>query len=107
MGRIILRELIGGIGQFGVEDVAYVPGEMDLGEVTPETSVIIRTYDPQDPSKRPEGGKYFLEVSVMREVIEGLETQLNRSATIEESVKAIRHYAIYDAYIDPEQLKWP
>ena len=105
MGRFVLRDILEHLSDFGVEDVVYVLDELPFAKVELETPIIVLQFDPLDPAACPEGMTYFLEISVMREVIEGLEAQIGRAPTLEERAMAVRHYAEYDAYIDPADLK--
>ena len=46
--------------------------------------------------------EYLLGVEQVCEVIEGLEAQLGRVSTPNERLRAVLHYAQYDAFIDPQ-----
>jgi hypothetical protein len=51
-----------------------------------------------------EGQVYWLGIEQARDVVDGLQKQLQRLATSAERLKAVAHYATLDAFIDPADL---
>ena len=68
-----------------------------------ETLVTIFACDPKRP-RVFEGKHYFLGIEQVRNVIDGLEEQLRRPASLVERLRAVIHYAEHDAFIDPQAL---
>jgi hypothetical protein len=48
-----------------------------------------------------DGQEYLLGIEQVRDVIEGLERELGRQATPKERLRAVVHFARYDAFIEP------
>jgi hypothetical protein len=51
-----------------------------------------------------DGRSCLLGIEQIRDVIEGLAAELERSPTMSEQLKAVLHYAEHDAFIDPQDL---
>jgi hypothetical protein len=94
------REVLDQWARFELGDSLYVqPGET-LGlesavEIVPCDRATARSLD---------GKAYLLGIEQVRDVIDGLAAQLERSPTMSERLKAVLHYAEHDAFIDPEDL---
>jgi hypothetical protein len=86
--------------RFELDDSLYVqPGEaLDL-----ESVVEIVPFD-RATARSVDGKAYLLGIEQVRDVIEGLGAQLERSPTMNERLKAVLHYAKHDAFIDPQDL---
>lgn len=75
--------------RYGLVDEIYLVGA--AGEPSLETHRE-RTFD---------GRTYLLGIEQVRDAVTGLEAQLGRPATAPERLRAVVHYARYDASIDP------
>jgi len=100
MGTLVLRNILHGWQRYELDDSIYLPAgaspSLDL-------EVIVLPFDPGRP-RVFDGQEYWLGIEQIRDVVEGLETQLHRSTSADERLKAVAHYAQYDAFIDPANL---
>jgi len=100
MGNSILGDVLSDWGKYELDDSIYVPEGV---EPTLDLDVSVLSFDPV--RKRSFDGKeYLLGIEQVRDVIEGLEQQIGRSSTQSERLRAVLHYARYDAFIDPRAL---
>ena len=99
MGTTILRHILGDWTEYELDDSIYVPVGCD---VKLDTAVLVLPFDPAR-GRMFESHEYLLGIEQIRDVVEGLEAQLLRVATPEERLRAITHYAVFDAFIDPRK----
>jgi hypothetical protein len=83
---------------FELDDSIYLPAATEASldvtvNVLPADRFRKRSFEGQD---------YFLGIEQVRDVIEGFEAQIGRTATLNERLRAVVHYARYDAFIDPD-----
>lgn len=86
--------------RFELDDSLYVRSREGLSLDSP---VDILPFD----GKRPrviEGGVYLLGIEQVRDVVDGLASELGRSPTMTERLVAMLHYADHDATIDAADL---
>jgi hypothetical protein len=100
MGLGILGEVLHHWQAYALDDTIYVRKGEALGV---ESEVAILPGDP-DRKRDFEGRTYLLGIEQVRDVLEGLEAQLGRVPTASERLRAVLHYATYDAFIDPRDL---
>jgi hypothetical protein len=100
MGPAILRDVLQDWPDYELDDSIYLPA----GSVPSlDLKVNVLAFDPTR-GRSFEGQEYWLGIEQVRDVVEGLEGQLGRSATPPERLKAVAHYAKRDAFIDPADL---
>jgi hypothetical protein len=100
MGSAILKDILADWSKYELDDSIYLPRAM-VPSLSLQVNVL--AFDPL--RKRIfQDQEYWLGIEQIRDVIEGLQNQLKRQATPEERLKAVAHYAKFDAFIDPGQL---
>jgi hypothetical protein len=97
MGTTVLRDVLMGWDKYERDGVIYLSAR---AEPSLDTAVTVLPFDP-GRSRRLEGQEGFLGIEQLRDVIEGLEAQLGRTATASERLRAAIHYARHDAFIEP------
>jgi hypothetical protein len=97
MGTPVLKDILENWEQFQLDDDIYVPTATLL---TLDTVATVLPFDRTRPRAVGEL-EYLLSFEQVRDVITGLEAQLHRSATPQERLRAVIHYARHDAFIDP------
>jgi hypothetical protein len=96
----LLSEVLANWSTYELDDSIYLSA-LELPDL--ETPVTIFACDPKRP-RVFEGKHYFLGIEQVRDVIDGLEEQLRRPASLVERLRAVIHYAEHDAFIDPQAL---
>jgi len=98
MGIAILSYVLENWQEYELDDSLYLP----IG-TEPSLSVQVNVL-PLDPMRKRlfEGQQYLLGIEQIRDVIVGLEFHLRRTATPTERLRAVTHYARFDAFIDPK-----
>jgi hypothetical protein len=97
MGLVLLGDVLANWDQYEMDDEIYLPKGI---QPTLEGEAYIFSFDPK--RKRSfEGNEYLLGIEQVCEVVEGLEAQLGRATTPKERLRAVLHYALNDAFIDP------
>jgi hypothetical protein len=96
MGKVIrLRDVIGEINSFEKLDTIYAREPW----TTESDAIVVRDPDEGDPPEPgPLGLKYFLEVFITLEVIEGLMNNINYTPTLDQICETVIYYATYDAW---------
>jgi hypothetical protein len=89
----LLKDVIARWRNFDIEDNLYVAPGDPLGA---DTLVVIH---PASERPKPSGLSYFIGVEQIRDVVEGLSADLGRAPTEDEAVRAVIHYAEFDAPI--------
>jgi hypothetical protein len=96
MGKIIpLKDVIRDISSFDEEHTIYAREPW-----TAESDAIV-VWDPDEgdpPEPGPLGLKYFLEVFITLEVIEGLMSNIDYTPTLDQICETVIYYATYDAW---------
>jgi hypothetical protein len=100
MGTVVLKDIIDHLGEFEPDDTVYVP---EGSPVDAQTKVKVIRFDPDAPHAPP-GYRYFLEVGVMREVVDGLEVLLLRRATSNERIQTVKYHAEHDSFMPQEEF---
>jgi hypothetical protein len=97
MGRGLLGDVLRDWRKYELDDSIYLPAGTEPS-IDVEVSVL-----PFDRTRKRvfEGQQYLLGIEQVRDVVEGLERQLGRSATPNERLRAVLHFARHDAFIDP------
>ena len=97
MGFSLLGDVLKDWATYELDDSIYLPAgaEASLGLAV---NVL-----PADFSRKRhfEGQEYLLGIEQVRDVIEGLDAQIGRAATLNERLRAVVYYARNDAFIDP------
>lgn len=97
MGTPLLREVLENWKHYELDDDIYMPA----GSIPSlDTPVTILPFDRLRP-RAFDGLEYVLSFEQVRDVIIGLEARLCRTATPQECLRAVVHYAHHDAFIDP------
>jgi hypothetical protein len=101
MGLPLLSDVLEDCSKYELDDSVYLPQgvrpSLDAPvNVLPFDRLRKRTFQDQE---------YLLGIEQIRDVIEGLEAQLGRPTHLEERLRAVVHYAQYDAFIDPKSAK--
>ncbi len=97
MGSVLFGDVLANWDKYQLDDEIYLPSGI---QPTLDGGAYVFPFDPA--RKRSfEGNEYLLGIEQVREVVEGLEAQLGRVATPNERLKAVLHYALNDAFIDP------
>lgn len=97
MGLVLLGDVLANWDKYELDDEIYLPRGV---QPTLDGGAHVFAFDPA--RKRSfEGNEYLLGIEQVREVVEGLEAQLGRTATPSERLRAVVHYALNDAFIDP------
>lgn len=97
MGTTALRDVLVDYWEYGIDGVIYLPVGVDPSL---DAAASVFSYDPA-MNRRLEGLEGFLLIEQVRDIVEGLEAQLGRVTTPSERLRAVVHYALRDAYIDP------
>lgn len=106
MGLFILKDVIENITLFGGSVLVLVPRNEE--EVDANTQVLLIRLDEdtidfrKDP--RTEGFRYYLEIPIIEEVLDGLKSDMPYPPTIEQQVKAVNFYVENDAYPDIDDI---
>lgn len=100
MGIALLDDVLREWDRYNLDDELYLPigAEPSLGMY-----VSVLSFDPTR-GRVFEQQEYLLGIEQVRDVIIGLESQLGRTTTILERLRAVVHYAHFDAFIDPKTL---
>jgi hypothetical protein len=100
MGLSLLRDILTDWSEYELDDSIYLPAGSEPS-LTLRVNVL-----PFDPLRKRifEGQEYWLGIEQVRNVIEGLQNQLQRQATLDERLKAVAHYARFDAFINTRDL---
>lgn len=101
MGTLVLKHVIETLDQYEPDDVAYVYKGVEIAE---EAEVAIVPYQ-MTKTCTPPGMVYFLEIGVMREVLEDTAAQVDHELSLRQKIRALRYYSKNDAYIDVEDLE--
>jgi prophage tail gpP-like protein len=89
----ISEEILSDWTTYELDDSIYAPA----GSVKSlDLQVSVLPFDPLR-TRAFDGQEYWLGIEQVRDVIEGLQDQLARRATPEERLKAVAHYAKFDA----------
>ncbi|MEO7591497.1 MAG: hypothetical protein ABI134_09820 [Byssovorax sp.] len=100
MGITVLGDVLGDWSKHELDDSIYLPAGVNVALDLP---VSIVPFDPVfEPGRIFNGQEYLLGIEQIRDVVEGLQDQLGRPPTLEERLRAVIHYARYDAFIDPK-----
>ena len=100
MGSSLLEDVLTNWSGYDLDDSIYLP---EGSEPSLKLQVNVLSFDPL--RKRTFAGQvYWLGIEQVRNVVEGLQGQLKRQATLDERLKAVAHYAKFDAFIDPDNL---
>lgn len=103
MGLTFLGDILSDWSKYELEDSIYLPKRT---QPALDGRAQVLSFDPE--RKRDfEGDEYFLGIEQVRDVVEGLEAQLGRAATPDERLRAVVHYALNDAFIDPRDAVGP
>lgn len=97
MGITVLRDVLAEYRTYEMDGVIYLPVGVDPSL---DAAATVLSYDPAI-NRRIEGLEGFLLIEQVRDIVEGLEAQLSRVTTPSERLRAVIHYALHDAYIDP------
>jgi hypothetical protein len=97
MGRGLLGDVLRDWKKYELDDSIYVPAG---AEPSLDADVSVLSFD-RTRKRVFEGQQYLLGIEQVRDVVEGLERQLGRSATPSERLRAVLHFARHDAFIDP------
>ena len=98
MGSVLLSDVLTNWSKYQLDDEIYLPSGV---HPTLDGSAYVFPFDPA--RKRSfEGNEYLLGIEQVREVVEGLEAQLGRVTNPNERLRAVLHYALNDAFIDPQ-----
>jgi hypothetical protein len=100
MGKTLLRDILANWKTYELDDSIYLANDEGVGL---DTWVTVYPFDPMR-ERYFEGQHYFLGIEQLRDVVEGLESQLGRQALPMERLRAAIHYAKHDAFIDPDPL---
>jgi hypothetical protein len=99
MGITVLNDILNDWSKYELDDSVYLPAGMNP---TLDLPVSIVPFDPTfEPGRVFNGQEYLLGIEQVRDVVEGLQDQLGRPPTPGERLRAVVHYARYDAFIDP------
>jgi hypothetical protein len=97
MGLAILGEVLSDWRKYELDAMIYVA---EGAEPTIDMPVSVLAFDGKR-KRHFEGQRYLLGIEQMRDAIEGLESQLGRTATVSERLRAVVHYSRHDAFIEP------
>jgi hypothetical protein len=98
MGLSFLSDVLKNWGMYELDDSVYLPQG-----ATPALDVPVTVLPFDRLRKRTfQGQEYLLGIEQIRDAIEGLETQLGRTSSLEERLRAVVYYARHDAFIDPQ-----
>jgi len=100
MGKAILAHVLSHLDEYEADDIIYVPQNTD---VDLDTVVHVIPYEKMKVGA-PEGAEYFLEVGVVREVLCGINDQLNGEPSELQKIRALKYYVQHDDYIGIEDL---
>ena len=100
MGFPLLRDILSDWSNYELDDSIYLPSG---SEPTLDLEVAVLPFDPLRKRKHL-GQEYWLGIEQVRDVVEGMQSQMKRQLQLEERLKATAHYARYDAFIDPGEL---
>ena len=100
MGHAVLGEILTDWSSYELDDSVYVRAD---GDPALDTVVSVLSFD-ATRGRSYQGERYLLGIEQIRDVVEGLEEQLGRYASVEERLRAALHYAKHDAFIEPESL---
>ena len=92
-----LGDVLKGWQKYELDDSIYVPTGT---EPSLEARVNVLPFDPKR-KRILEEHHYLLGIEQVRDVVEGLERQLGRTATPHERLRAVVYFARHDAFIDP------
>lgn len=97
MGLVLLGEVLANWDKYELDDEIYLPSGAE-----PTLGMVAYVF-PFDPKRKRsfESNEYLLGFEQVRDVVEGLEAQLGRTTTPHERLRAVVHYALNDAFIDP------
>lgn len=69
-----------------------------------EVQLLALSESDRDPCPMQAGLRYFLEVDLVREVLDvWMKWRAGALPTTEEALEAVIHFAVYDAYVPPDQ----
>ena len=95
----VLGDVLNDWGKYDLDDSVYLPAGVNPSL---DLAVSIVPFDPLfEPGRIFNGQEYLLGIEQVRDVVEGLRDQLGRPPTLGERLRAVVHYAHYDAFIDP------
>lgn len=96
MGLSLLSDVLKDWSKYELDDSIYLPQG-----VSPALDVLVNVLPFDRFRKRSfQGQEYLLGIEQVRDAIEGLEAQLGRMTSLEERLRAVVHYARFDAFID-------
>jgi hypothetical protein len=100
MGLSLLEDILTDWSVYELDDSIYLPAGAE-----PALTLPVKVL-PFDPLRKRifEGHEYWLGIEQVRGVVEGLQNQLERQTTPDERLRAVAHYAKFDAFIDPKDL---
>ena len=97
MGSVLLGDVLANWNKYELDDEIYLPNGI---QPAVDGLAYVFSFDP-DRKRSSEGNEYLLGIEQVRDVVEGLEAQLGRVTTPHERLRAVVHYALNDAFIDP------
>jgi hypothetical protein len=97
MGLALLGDVLQNWRKYELDDSIYVPAGT---EPSLDAQVNVLPFD-RKRKRAFEDQHYLLGIEQVRDVVEGLERQLGRTATLLERLRAVVHFARHDAFIDP------
>jgi hypothetical protein len=103
MGTAILGDVLSDWSSYELDDSVYLP----VGaSASLNMRVNVVPFDPEQPDlpRIFDDQEYLLGIEQIRDVVDGLQQQLGRAPTPDERLRAVLHYARYDAFIDPDAL---
>jgi hypothetical protein len=96
---VTLRQAIARLDEWDEDATLYVAGEPSEWSSDSEVAVGVEDVEAEIETLpvEAEGKRYFLEISVAREVLAGEQRNLDRELTLDERVARVIHYARFDA----------
>jgi hypothetical protein len=101
MGIAILGDVLTEWSKYELDDSIYLP---DGAEPALDLPVNVLSFD-ATRKRSFEGQQYLLGIEQVRDAVEGLKSQLGRTPTPSECLRAVIHFARHDAFIDPRDAK--
>lgn len=101
MGSTVLRDLLVSTDGLTVNYEIYVDEQETIGIDSPVT---MTEFDPDDPSKKPQGMRYILGIEQLRDAIDAAEMALGRPASVLERFRAVLHFIDHDAFASVDIL---
>ena len=94
-----LREAIRTLDELPDDGTMYVEGDPTAWSPQSDTAVGVEDVESETEQHPPEaeGRRYFLEVAIAREVLDGWAGNLDHEPTLDEKIARVLYYARYDA----------